>query len=126
MSLTKSSLAIIRKDIEDALSVVAKKHELSFRLNGIRYTENSFKVGLEAVQSSNGESVLSVTFKEKCYKYGLLPEHLGRVFYSGDNSYKITGLKPRNRKYPVIAERTDNGKQFKFSALKVKIALGII
>ena len=125
MSLTKAGMKIIRKDIEDALSVVSKKHELSFRLNGIRFTDSSFKVGLEAVKSSNGESVLSVTFKEKCYKYGLLPEHLGRVFLSGDTRYKIVGLKPRNRKYPVIAERCRDGKSYKFSALNVKGALGI-
>ena len=126
MSLTRDDIKVIRKDIEDALVSVSKKHDISFRLNGIRFTDNSFKVGIEAVKSTTGESVLAVTFKEKCYKYGLKPEHLGRVFISGDNSFKIVGLKPRNRKYPVIAEKLSNGKSFKFSAFLVKDALGIL
>jgi hypothetical protein len=53
-----------------------------------------------------------------CHKFALLPEWLGETFIVGERAqseYKIVGLKPTNRKYPLIVQ-DKNGGQYKMSA----------
>ena len=59
-----------------------------------------------------------------CYSYGLKAENYNSEFVSNNDVFVVIGIKPRNRKYPIIAERKNDGKLFKFPAESVKIALG--
>lgn len=124
MSFDRTKIKSLRKEINSALEVVGQKHGLVFNLGSITFGQNSFGCRLEVASSENGESVYAVAFKEKCAKYGLLPSELGKEFWSNGNRFKITGLKTRNRKYPILADRTGDGKGYKFSATQVIIALG--
>jgi len=44
---------------------------------------------------------------------------LGTEFIDGGHTYKVTGFKPRSRKYPVLVTRAD-GKRFKFPVATVR------
>jgi len=88
--------------------------------------------GLEAVKDAlNGilrkekRDEASANWDIYCRRYGFEPEHLGNVFHLGKNSYKITGLKTANRKYPILADDLANGKSYKFSPESVRLALFI-
>jgi len=56
--------------------------------------------------------------------YDLNPSDFGKKFISGKSSFRISGIKPTNRKYPVLAERVSDGKTYKFPVESVKILLG--
>ena len=120
--MDKDKIKEIRKDMDAALRVIGSKHSLAFEIGRITYSDNGFGARVEAVMTSNsGESKMAIDFRDKCGKYGFVPEDLGKMFKdSSGNNYRIIGLKPRNRKYPIIAEKLNNGKSFKFSALYVK------
>ena len=54
---------------------------------------------------------------------GLKPEHLDATFACRGETYRIMGLAPSRRRYPVIAKRVRDGKAFKFGADTVVHAL---
>jgi len=124
---TKDSLKVLRKDIDSALKSVADKHGLSLMLGNIRFNEESFTGKLEArVTDKPGETTMAADFRALAHSYGLSPSLLGQVLSINGKRYKIVGLKPRNRKYPVIAESVATGKRFKFAAFSVRSAANFV
>jgi len=64
-------------------------------------------------------------FARCCGRFGLDPEDLGKEFTTGrGNTFRITGINPKRRKYPISGTCTRTGKQYKFSAMQVQFALG--
>ena len=121
--MDRDTVKIIRKDMEEALTTVATKHKLAFEIGRITFSDKGFGVRIEASESLSegvGEKKIAIDFKNGCGKYGFVPEDLGKRF-TGSNGdvYTIIGLKPRNRKYPIIGTN-DIGKEFKFSSFHVK------
>jgi hypothetical protein len=45
---------------------------------------------------------------------GLPDDAVGRTFTSRGERYRVVGIKIRNRKYPVLAERLKDGATYKF------------
>ena len=121
-NFNKENLNSIRSKFEKELKVIGNKFGISFNVNTIRFTEKSMHCKLEGNLSNNGsnESFLAIEFKEKCHKYCLKSEDLYKTFSSNDKSFKIIGLKVRNRKYPIIAVNILNGKSYKFSIHQIK------
>jgi len=121
-NFNRENLNSIRSEFEKELKVIGNKFGISFNVNTIRFTEKSMHCKLEGNISDNGsnESFLAIEFKEKCHKYGLKSEDLYKTFSSNDKSFKIIGLKVRNRKYPIIAVNILNGKSYKFSIHQIK------
>lgn len=118
---TRTNIKEIRAEVDSALHDIGQKHGIAFKINGISYGSDNFRSTINAVITEHsGDTVYSVEFKNKCWKYGFQKEDLGKEFRSGDNRFKIVGLKTRNRKYPVIAENVQTGKLHKFTALAVK------
>lgn len=56
--------------------------------------------------------------------YGMDPDWLGHSFRQGDGVYTIIGLKASQRKYPVIATNSKNGKNYKFDAETIRLRMG--
>lgn len=40
-----------------------------------------------------------------CRNYGFKEEDLGKTFSSNGSVYRLTGIKPSNRKYPILARK---------------------
>jgi len=121
-NFNKDNLFLLRNELEKELEVVGSKFGISFNVNTIRFSNKNMHCKLEGNLSDNGsnESFLAIEFKEKCHKYGLKPEDLGKTFTSNDKSFKIIGLKVRNRKYPIIVEDIYTGKSYKFTENQVR------
>jgi hypothetical protein len=64
-------------------------------------------------------------FRKMAAWFGLKATDLGRKFRWHDGKrYEIMGMKPRSRKYPILARRVDSlDKCMKFTADSVKMAL---
>ncbi len=125
--MDKDEIRKIRADIDATLKDIGEKHGLAFEVGRITYDDNGFKTRIEAsVTGEIGESKIAIDFRNGCHKHGFAPEDLGRMFKNTNGTFKIVGLKPRNRKYPVIAKRLDTGRTYKFSALSVKMNMGLV
>lgn len=124
MGFTGKQLEEIRDDINLALKQVGEKHGLGFELGGMRYTEDTFKVTLEAVQlSSTGGDVNEVLFKKDCYLFGFRPEHYGIKFKLNGTLFSLIGFNPRSPKNNCKIVRVSDGAPFKCSDLSIKRAL---
>lgn len=80
----------------------------------------TFKVEFAEIGESGMAETKEVTdFRNYASSYGLKADDLGRQFTMRGESFEVCGLKPRARKMPILAKRTD-GRTFKFAADDVK------
>ncbi len=116
--LDKNGLILIEKDIQQALKEVGKKHGVSIKSSGGKWTQSwaELKVRIELLTQS-GEVLTreSEEFKRYCGHYGLKPDHLGREFACAGATYTITGLKTTNFKSPILARHNGSGVIYKFT-----------
>lgn len=57
-----------------------------------------------------------------CHVYGLAPSDLGRKIIVNGKAFTLSGIKPNNRKYPILGKNT-NGTLYKFDPVTVKKCL---
>ena len=58
-----------------------------------------------------------------CLSYGLMTQDFNAQFSNGKDTFYLREIKPNNRKYPIIANRSD-GRSYKFTVDAVKMYLG--
>ena len=126
--MDKAQARLLREEIQKALDNVGATHGFSFSLGNITFTDTDFSVKLRGIDqnAANGATALQLDWDKNKHKYPLLADvNIGTKFRSdkGD-TYEVVGLKPRNRKYPVIAVHLGNGKQYKFSPYAVAVYTG--
>lgn len=119
MTITKFnrlSLKKINNRIESALAVVAKEFGIEIKVGGCSCTDDSAttKVELRVLdKDGNAFDEDAANFKVFAEEFGLKPKDLGKTFITNFTEYTITGLKPRNRKYPILVVNK-KGKCYKF------------
>ncbi len=115
---------LMRAEMKEALDIIGEKYGLAFSLGRITFDDVSFRVSVDAgLTTAPGEPMMAIDFRKHCNKHGLIVSDLGRTFTNTKlERFKIVGLKPRNRKYPIIGQRGD-GKQFKFTSHSVRLGL---
>ena len=118
----------IREFIETNISFteLEEKFGVKVTLKSGNYTNSNLAMKIEFADiGENGEvnTREAEDFKARAELYGLKPEDLGREFSNGNDTFKITGLKPRSRKFPILAVNTKNGKVYKLAAQMVKLML---
>ena len=109
-----------RSEFKDAVSEIEKKHGISISLGGISYSPSSFSSKLEVIESQPDEEGNFVSgeqarFNANCKYLGLTPSHYGVEFMHGNTKFKLIGIKPRNRKYPIIAKSVKTGTIYKLT-----------
>ena len=121
---------LIRERLNEVFALVAAdlKEEL-----GVTVTLRNGTIGrgnvmfqLEIAEVS-GEGVAQTreveAFKREGFRFGFKPEHFGREFNIMGTTFNICGLKSRARTYPILGKNKRSGKVYKFSAMKVLLAL---
>ena len=124
-----STVRTINAAIAEAIKPLEEQFGISFGAPSARYGENNMTVKIDVATVADDGSVLTKEaedFKRCASMFGLKPEMLGRTFKRGElDEYEVTGLKPRSRKYPVLAKNLSNGKTYKFAAIIVRNYMGI-
>lgn len=117
--ITRPFLRDARDEIEAALSEFAEKYGIAVSVGNASFTPGpggyaTFKLEL-ATKTPAGEvnTKQAADFNLYCYRYGLKPEHLNREISFAGRDYKIIGLMPKSSRYPLLAERVDDGKHVK-------------
>lgn len=120
----RTTLPIIRKKLNEILTPLGKELGIDFSAGNISFTKTnaSIKVGMTTIQNGVVFSKERQDFKIHAGMYGLRSEDIDKSFITDSDTYTITGLGIRRRKYPIIAENS-SGKSYIFSAETVKRAL---
>lgn len=122
MSITPEKLKKIRAALEISLEVIGEAHDVEFAIGKMTYSDSDFRCELRAGDTSGGESLARIEWDKGCRSIGFTPEDYGKNFsLLSEEVYRIVGLKLKNRKYPIIAEK--NGLRYKFDPYTVRAAL---
>ena len=115
----RNNLDIMRASINSKLAELESDFNIKIKLGRISYSDSNFTSKVECNLVKDGQVIETIATDFDRYKdaWGL-QFSLGYTFLSNDVRYKVVGLKPRNRKYPIIAE-TFRGTRYKFSENKI-------
>ena len=108
-------------------SEIEKSFNIKISFGSAKYDCNGgAKYTVEVSPVVNGRTISkeAIEFQTYCQLYGLEKSDMGKTFFNNGETFKITGLSSRSRKFPIFAERIKDGKEFKFTPESVKIGLG--
>lgn len=103
-------------DVKTALEAVAKKHGLTVKSAGGRFNPTEFTeklkwtVGDKAAVAKQAKA----DWDSSCGILGLKPTHFSKEVECRGQVWRVCGLNPRRRRYPVLAENA-NGQFLQLS-----------
>jgi hypothetical protein len=120
--MNKSLANRIHKEAADAVKAIAEKYGMEAEKISGSYGEADMKIHIRLVGTDpSGKSPAVLDFERLAGMYGAKQEWLGQTFTEHGQTFTLTGLKPRNRKYPFLAEAKDGG-QYKFTRRAINTA----
>jgi hypothetical protein len=124
--LDKLTVRHIRTRLTTSVKPLADELGVAIDLGNCTFGPNNCKFQLNvALLDTEGQAITEDidSFQNNAKLFGFEPNDLNKKFMFRGQSYALCGLKPKSRKYPVIA-RSDNGKTYKFPCRTVLSALG--
>jgi len=120
----RNSLAEMREAINNRLSFLELDYNIKIKLANISYSEKHFtaKVNCDLVVDGEVVSPYATDFEEYKDLWNLnfpLGFEFSQGFGASEDTFKVVGLKTRNRKYPILAENLRTKKRYKFSVSSV-------
>ena len=119
--ISKLLLEKVREELKHVLEPIGEKYGLQLQAGHCTFSPSNFTMKLEgSLVSEDGvvQTKEAEAFKSHADLFGLDPEDLGKQFRSCNDTYTITGLKTRAKKYPVVAVN-ERGQSYKFPAESV-------
>jgi hypothetical protein len=115
-SFNNSNINQIKAEIKAALMGIEDAHGIKFKMGNVTYDNKQFRFKMEVFVGSTPPQMSETTiWNDNCWRFGLTPGWLGKTFWYKGDEWKIYGLKPRSRKYPVKVIRTNDGKKMLFN-----------
>lgn len=115
--MDRQTLKNFRADFAEAVKDLSKQYNFDIRLGNISYSDNQFTSKLTVTAIGDADNGEEARWKESLrrygHRYGLTEDDYDRVIMSYDGQYRLRGIKPRARKYPIVAEK--NGTRYKLS-----------
>ena len=115
----RESLTLIRQDINKLLRVIEIRRGIKINIGNIRFVEDSFTTRMEAKiidPKATPEEQQRKEFAKLAYKVGLKEIHYGLPLRANDGGfYKLIGIMPRKRKYPLLGINERTGKKLCFN-----------
>jgi hypothetical protein len=127
MKFDKSSVSIIHEEAVKILQQRLAECGITVEAAGGKYDDHEYTMKLKlSTTNESGQSQAAVDFTRYARRYGLDADQLGSVFTHKGMKYRITGLKPSRRVYPIETKcirGMDTGKTWFFPEDTVKQAL---
>jgi len=113
-SFNRQNIRQINSELEAALKQVAEKYGLEVKLGNTRFTGDNFSTKVQVATVGEGGITMSKEATDfNRYKTILgINMELGQEFQRSGKTFTIVGLKPRSKKYPILAKCSD-GKTYK-------------
>lgn len=118
--INRQKVRALRAMLEEKLKGFEGLH---VELGSARFTSSSvtFKIEMsEVAEDGTVESPAVMAFRALAGVHGLSPDDLGREFDHNGRRFKVVGLNPKAKRYPVNCEQVGTGKAYKFSATTVR------
>lgn len=114
----RATLRQLREKLDSAVADVLEEMGLSGEIGNIRFSETHFTAKLE-VGIGNPANVAYQQFEDHAWKFGLTGDHFGKTFTYAGEQFTVCGIKPKSKKYPIIAKNA-RGTEYKFPVHAVK------
>jgi len=113
-AFNRQNIRQINSELEAALKQVAEKYGLEVKLGNTRFTGDNFTTKVQVATVAEGGITMSKEATDfNRYKTILgINMDLGQEFQRSGKTFTIVGLKPRSKKYPILAKCSD-GKTYK-------------
>ncbi|MAG24504.1 hypothetical protein CMI47_02895 [Candidatus Pacearchaeota archaeon] len=124
-----TTVKIVLASCQEALEMVAEEHGLTLVRKYCTYRDNEMPVAFKLLVPERDEQTGAAIdpgeseFRRLASRYGLEASHYGRTFSTFRGTYRISGIKPKARKYPILATCTETGRTYKFLAAQVEKAM---
>jgi hypothetical protein len=130
--VTEFTRPLIRQINEEAMELLrplAEKYGLVLDKKSGTCTREALPVMLQFIvrkedEDGNALSARASDFQSLARYFGLEATDLHREFTCQGNKYRITGINRKAKRTPIIAERLDTGKSYRFDSHTVKMLLG--
>ncbi len=117
---------MLRPELEKTLIPLEKQFKIKANIGRATYMQNNatFKVELAVIDGKTGDAITeeAEAFRICARRYGFDPDDLGKEFYCAGRKFKITGLRTKATKRPIVCT-DDKGKNFIFDATTVLMSL---
>lgn len=121
--MNKQRAKEIQIAVERELEGLAARLGVAIKLKGGTFGPSHVLLRLEVAEISESGEVQSseaLTFTRYAALYGMRPEWLGQTYRAhGDVMYRVTGLVPSRRKYPVTVVNVRTGAPLKTTEVAV-------
>jgi hypothetical protein len=118
-SFDRSTVVLIANDIQSALAKVANQYGVNIKVGNASFSPTNFTTKITVSTISKDGTVMgkeASDFDRYAFMFGITDYKVGDEFEFRDETYKIVGMLPRSKKYPVLAKSVSSGKTFKFPA----------
>ena len=124
MEITREMLKELGPAIDSALKPLAEQHGIQIRVGNGVYNglDGSLKL-LLSTTSEDGETPESRDFKLFGHRYGMDIEWLGKTIYTNGDSYTISGLQCKRKKYPIVVIRNSDKTIGRMDKIAVRQAM---
>ena len=127
-SVDRSTVKMILEEARVALDAIAWQHGVILERKHCTYSSTEIPVAFKFVvpeRTEDGEAIdpKETEFRKLAPRFGLEPDDYGKMFKTFNGVFRVCGIKPRARKYPVLGESITNGKVYKFHLDTVKTGL---
>lgn len=111
---------IIREHLEVALGAALEDLGLKADLGNMTY--DGSKVSFKTTIILADVDVAKEEFEKNCFLYDLKKSDYGMQFVSQGETFELCGIKPRAKKFPLVAKNVRTGKRYKFPRRAIKTA----
>ncbi len=112
--LTKQKIKEMRTEIQNVLDEYGEKKGIQIELGHIRFDDTSFTSKIKVIMAENNEKAEKIEWDKVCDLFNLKKEDYGKIVDLTGEKYKLVKIKPKSRKYPLVVEKMENGKRYKY------------
>jgi hypothetical protein len=124
-NMKQEQIKIIQEHLKAAFSDIGAKHKVIINMGSLSYNDLYFTCPIKGrftdAQGSTEEAD-KAEWDMYCGKFGMTPDMFGKSFSIAGKTYKIIGIKPKARKYPVVGQVGSGGK-YVFSSIDVVLSM---
>ena len=118
--MNRDSATLLGHEAQAALEVVAQKYGLVLTKSSGSFGDGAFTT--KWVFSCVAEDGTPADFARKAGMVGLCADDYGREFRTRHGVFSVYDIKPRNRKYPIIAKCVTTGDCYKFPVKALELS----
>ena len=123
-SVDRSTVRMILEEAREALASVADKYGVILERKHCTYSSTEIPVAFKFVvpeRTEGGEAIdpKETEFRKYAQRFGLELDDYGKLFKTYNGVYRVSGIKPRGKKYNVLGDHINSGKTYKFPASAV-------